>query len=93
MTTDTGVGLGACLGACLGAGLGVGLSVVLGLGAGDAARVCGWVGERWWVGVGKCVAQRSNEEQNIAKADKPSMTPLGIDIDIGIRRYRYRSAA
>ena len=54
MATDTGVGLGACLGAGLGAGLGVGLSVVLGLGAGDAARVCGWVGERWWVGVGGC---------------------------------------
>ena len=50
MATGTGVGLGAGLGA----GLGVGLSVVLGLGAGDAARVCGWVGERWWLGVGGC---------------------------------------
>ena len=57
--------------------------------------VGGWVsGAGWvWVGVGKCVAQRSNEKQNIAEADKPSMKPLGIDIDIGIRRYRYRSAA
>ena len=38
----------------VGLGVGVGLGLVLGLGAGDAARVCGWVGERWWVGVGGC---------------------------------------
>ena len=38
----------------VGLGVGVGLGLVLGLGASAAAGVCGWMGERCWVGVGGC---------------------------------------